>query len=555
MGPLDQRRVDGFDDAATAPPAFALDALRARAALEAIDPGSEEPPESVGVGDGNDDDPDDDDDDYAGGGGGGGGGPPSDSSSDDDSDIDAAESSAGDGSDDSDSGSVASRVQQRRRGALQRRPPRVVNGRTVLLNVGERVECDKCHARMWRAELRGRSKCCGNGKYVLDAACNPPIAPDWLDIMRSDDYSKNSRYLNGAACFGSPGTMPTREDGGLGLHDLAAGRVGGIALHGRAYFNLWPLTAIGGFNTYMQPSEYVIDQAAHTGGPLYAVLVGKVINYFNEHHPLARSFVACRDWAATAGAMVLPATIAMENTTRPSAKAEVAWLSPMLTSPYTADRQTSVLLFDVDRASPTAIPPTSPFLETLQFPLLFETGTGGWRAGVHGSTVSTTGGAMTLMQYTCSMLYQNERLAHAGRAAQEWALFMDSRNLERKCEFLRHCPQVQTRRGTVRAGDPGVRAGRMPGGGIPGSKAYNAALVEDCLAVIARLGKPTYFITFTANPAWAEVLAALEPGQTAADRPDIVLRVFHLKLRDLMEDLRKGTTFGAKASYTFEVIE
>jgi hypothetical protein len=46
------------------------------------------------------------------------------------------------------------------------------------------------------------------------------------------------------------------------------------------------------------------------------------------------------------------------------------------------------------------------------------------------------------------------------------------------------------------------------------------------MAICRYFGKPTYFITFTANPRWPEVIAQLLPGQTHLDRPDIIGDVF-----------------------------
>jgi hypothetical protein len=37
------------------------------------------------------------------------------------------------------------------------------------------------------------------------------------------------------------------------------------------------------------------------------------------------------------------------------------------------------------------------------------------------------------------------------------------------------------------------------------------------------------FLTITANTQWPEIQEALEPGQRAEDRPDLVCRVFKLK--------------------------
>lgn len=47
--------------------------------------------------------------------------------------------------------------------------------------------------------------------------------------------------------------------------------------------------------------------------------------------------------------------------------------------------------------------------------------------------------------------------------------------------------------------------------------------------MIRKNGPPDYFITFTANQNWPEILENLLPGQTPSDRPDIVTRVFEAK--------------------------
>ena len=60
------------------------------------------------------------------------------------------------------------------------------------------------------------------------------------------------------------------------------------------------------------------------------------------------------------------------------------------------------------------------------------------------------------------------------------------------------------------------------------------------MAIVRKFGKPTLFVTFTCNPQWPEITSELEPGQSASDRPDITARVFHLKQRQLLDDIRSG---------------
>ncbi|PNT67796.1 hypothetical protein BRADI_3g32252v3, partial [Brachypodium distachyon] len=64
---------------------------------------------------------------------------------------------------------------------------------------------------------------------------------------------------------------------------------------------------------------------------------------------------------------------------------------------------------------------------------------------------------------------------------------------------------------------------------------------QDCIAICRKYGCPDLFITFTSNPAWLEIAEALAsfPGQQPSDRPDIVDRVFKMKLNHLMDDIKK----------------
>ena len=67
---------------------------------------------------------------------------------------------------------------------------------------------------------------------------------------------------------------------------------------------------------------------------------------------------------------------------------------------------------------------------------------------------------------------------------------------------------------------------------------------QDAMAIVSRKGKPDLFLTYTCNPKSKEILENLLPGQTAADRPDIVARVFKLKLEELEIDLMKRDLLG-----------
>ena len=70
---------------------------------------------------------------------------------------------------------------------------------------------------------------------------------------------------------------------------------------------------------------------------------------------------------------------------------------------------------------------------------------------------------------------------------------------------------------------------------------------------VATFGKPDYFITMTANPNWSEVRNNLRPGEATHNRPDLMARVFRLKLKELLKDLLDEHVLGRVKAYTYVV--
>jgi hypothetical protein len=48
----------------------------------------------------------------------------------------------------------------------------------------------------------------------------------------------------------------------------------------------------------------------------------------------------------------------------------------------------------------------------------------------------------------------------------------------------------------------------------------------DAMALVRKYEKPDIFLTMTCNPNWREIRDNLLQGQTAQDRPNLVVRVF-----------------------------
>lgn len=86
-----------------------------------------------------------------------------------------------------------------------------------------------------------------------------------------------------------------------------------------------------------------------------------------------------------------------------------------------------------------------------------------------------------------------------------------------------------------------------------GGKRYMYEAYQDCQSLVWQRGRPSLFITMTTNPMWPEIQRELLPSQTAPDRPDIVARVFKLKLNRVWKDITKKNIFGRVVGGTFVV--
>lgn len=79
-----------------------------------------------------------------------------------------------------------------------------------------------------------------------------------------------------------------------------------------------------------------------------------------------------------------------------------------------------------------------------------------------------------------------------------------------------------------------------------GSKRYMSQYFQDSLAICRSIGHPSLFLTMTCNPKWPEIqrMLKLMPGVKVEDAPDVVSRVFKLKLEQLIDLVKKKNFFG-----------
>ncbi|XP_074278222.1 uncharacterized protein LOC141601816 [Silene latifolia] len=76
----------------------------------------------------------------------------------------------------------------------------------------------------------------------------------------------------------------------------------------------------------------------------------------------------------------------------------------------------------------------------------------------------------------------------------------------------------------------------------------------DAMANCKWFGFPDLFITFTCNPLWPEIVRHVkERGLTPDERPDIITRVFKIKLDQLINDIKNKNIFGKVQAVVYTV--
>ncbi|XP_074369484.1 uncharacterized protein LOC141710881 [Apium graveolens] len=79
-----------------------------------------------------------------------------------------------------------------------------------------------------------------------------------------------------------------------------------------------------------------------------------------------------------------------------------------------------------------------------------------------------------------------------------------------------------------------------------GSKRYMNQYFKDAMAIFRTLGHPSLFLTMTPNTKWPEIQSMLKflPGVDVVDAPDVIVRVFKMKVDQLLDQIKNKNCFG-----------
>ena len=208
----------------------------------------------------------------------------------------------------------------------------------------------------------------------------------------------------------------------------------------------------------------------------------------------------------------------------------------------------------VDKPAVQIISETHRSWDPLHYVLMFPYGTDGYHLDIEKNEKS-----VTAMEYYYYRLMQHDgmnAILRCCRLFQQYIVDACAKIKQTRLNYIRF--NQSNLRSDIYSGvtdavlaNDGDRAGRrivLPSSFTGGAR-HMHRLFQDAMAIVRRYGKPHIFVTLTSNPEWQDIKSGLFEGQSANDRPDIICRVFRLKLSSMINEIVNKQIFGPVSAY------
>ena len=470
--------------------------------------------------------------------------------------------------------------------------------------------CTECGALLFKDELtkskKGKfSRCCQNGNIVLPKF--PEVEDELNQIFVQPTYREMSRKLNHAMAFAC---WKCNEDKFLRQQLKKSGGVSCIRVQGSAYMVIGSIETEAGKESDPKFIQVFFNSQNEEEAILKTAVNSKIAKNIND---VKKTHL---EWLTTLHGWIKEHNpiYKVYNTVKnfvPSDKQEVEDMKLVFTSrvPMNVDGDPRTFIDPNEQTGPVRcinnelgaiidtsrcdgdpinykhdivikkkggglkyIDSTHRLKEPLMYPLLFPKGTKGYGLDEYkhqNETTSSNGNtyhkSVSGQQYLRHRLYrrggsQDMYLNH-GRLTQEWILSSFLQIEKNNLNFLRF-NQDKLKAGSYKEVQAAMASNKLEESGkhviLPstykGSPRDNIQRYCDAMAVVRELGKPSYFITMTCNPKWKEIVDNLPPGLKAHQCPDLIARVFNIKLKALLHDLVHKNVLGKTIGRT-HVIE
>ncbi|XP_044760319.1 uncharacterized protein LOC123317775 [Coccinella septempunctata] len=438
-------------------------------------------------------------------------------------------------------------------------------------------ECSFCGALFFRTE---NMICCKRGAVSLPVSA---AYPDLLKalIMNNHPQSKNFiqhiRSYNTLLALGST-TIVQREGLARGAPVVVVSgqiyhRVGDVCPSDPAFGSLY----------FVDSGEATKKRASKgVGDGCNPRLLGQIDALLRETHPYAQMYSTLgqvvRDTRRTSGNDSVPQLglyfHQQPGTNRkvyaaPSTSTEIGAIFRTVDGDIPPPGTVRVNLISTSNSFQIKdIPKLSPIVDALCYPLLFPNGELGWSTGLQ-KTIGNK--RISKLEFECYRLMIRANhfnpILLSGRLAQQFIVdkyvelegfrlnFLRTHQKELRVESYVGLQDYIARR-TVVEPDGGERIGRvtiLPSSFIGGAR-FMQQNYQDAMAIVAKYGRPSLFVTFTCNPNWREITENMGSKLlNPQDRPELIARVFDLKRRAFFEDILKFKIFGDVIAYVYVI--
>ena len=391
-------------------------------------------------------------------------------------------------------------------------------------------KCPTCDVMLLTGETPGF--CCGHaGQHFAKVPHLPPLPTEFNSLITHPDISHSSRILNLIFSFAALETT----------HPFPSlpGSRSFFAIQGKIYHRIRPTHPNSCIRWLLYDGFMAKNCPFHEwASSLPPSWIRSIKKALKRHNPFVRQiqFLSSRIPRCPSATLFL----------YDSGAAEVAALINDNNTTATRVHMRSLRISTTDN-NVQYISVTSRLWEPLAYPLLFPHGTLGWGIGPTStadneqrSTTINADVTTTQMWYYRSRILRDDRFRIFGRLTNEYIIDMFSRNLETRLHYIRVNQQRLRTEDTNLMGVDDVNDSDnvyLPASFL-GSHRWASEQVNDCLAIGAKFGPPTFFITMTCDPNWPEIQTQLLPGQDFTDIPVVVCRVFHRKLLILLKTLK-----------------
>lgn len=491
-------------------------------------------------------------------------------------------------------------AQERRSQAIRAEAINFVEDRVDQHNCGPlNIICNFCNAKHFIAERPSDKKfrsCCHKGKIKLPKPKNQNgdeiEYPEFLQSMLSDvsnpnriNFRENIRSYNSAVSFAS-----------MGAHIVALPGRGPYVFktQGQTYHRTSHMQPLAG-EVPQFAQLYVIDSTQATeirqnqpaNDMCKREILDQIDRFFRQYNRLAESYQLMRNVEAREYALAVQRgesipLVSMilkrdrqSDTRRYNAPTsnEVAMVFVNEDGEPPLERDIRIYPNNPVNPNQSFIPLNilSPNMDPMTYSIFYPYGEAGWQPkwrcqSYEGAQLNAKRFHTSMLQYKAAQTAIRETfnpVMNGGKLTQQWLvdsyLQVEANNLNfirqnqeglRKESYggLKKYLENQANNLNMAAGVPVILPSTFEGS--PRNMKERCA---DAMSIFAKWGAPDLFITFTANPTWPEVIQNLRPGEQTSDRPDLIARVFKIKLDSLLADLTKHGVLGKSIAFVYSI--